>query len=278
MSDEVLPRSPKCGHRVQAVLALFRGEPVAKVSKQHRVCRSDLYKFHRRVLTALHQALDDQPRGPKWPHNRLDPAREQLIARLCQRHPTWSSYQVSRGLGAGAPTPRTIQRVRRRLGLPRLPKRSSSRGGARRLSSLGPERLAWDLQHRWGMVISPSTMKRFKRTLLQEPIPPAAPIVWRFYEHHHPHSLWHGDYLEKVTLTDLDRTAYQLTLMDDYSRGYVFCDLFLYPDVRTTIHALIAAMRQWQVIPKAVVFDNAQQFRGKLLSAGIVKLTVISEK
>jgi transposase InsO family protein len=91
--------------------------------------------------------------------------------------------------------------------------------------------------------------------------------VRRFYERHHPHSLWHGDYLEKVTLTDLDRTAYQLTLMDDYSRGYIFCDLFLEPDVRTTIQALIAAMRQWQVIPKAVLFDNAQQFRGNLLSA-----------
>jgi hypothetical protein len=34
-----------------------------------------------------------------------------------------------------------------------------------------------------------------------------------------------------------------LTLLDDYSRGYVFCALFLEPDVRTTIQALIAAMR-----------------------------------
>lgn len=157
-----------------------------------------------------------------------------------------------------------------------------SRGDARRLSAAvkhraheriptkpypGPERLAWDLQHRCGIAISPSTMKRLKRTLLQGSISPAPPTVWRFYERDHPHSLWPGGYLEKVTLTDLDRTVYQLTLMDDYSRGYVFCDLFLYPDVRTTIHALIAAMRQWQVIAKAVVFDNAQQFRGKLLLA-----------
>jgi transposase InsO family protein len=73
--------------------------------------------------------------------------------------------------------------------------------------------------------------------------------------------------LEKVTLTDLDRTAYQLALLDDYSRGYVFCDLFLQPDARTTIRAMIAAMRTWRVIPKAVVFDNGSPFKGRLLSA-----------
>jgi hypothetical protein len=32
--------------------------------------------------------------------------------------------------------------------------------------------------------------------------------------------LWHDDFLEKVTLTDRDRTGYQFTLQDDYSRGY----------------------------------------------------------
>jgi hypothetical protein len=39
--------------------------------------------------------------------------------------------------------------------------------------------------------------------------------VWRFYERRHPHSLWHGDYLEKVILMNLDQTAYPLTLMID---------------------------------------------------------------
>lgn len=73
--------------------------------------------------------------------------------------------------------------------------------------------------------------------------------------------------MEKVTLTNLDRTAYQLTLQDDYSRGYVFCGLFLNPDARTTIRAMIAAMRAWQAIPEAVVFDNGSPFKGRLLSA-----------
>jgi transposase-like protein len=80
--------------RVEAVLALFRGVPAAQVATQFGICRSDLYKFRRRALTAIHQALDDRPRGPKRPHNRLDPKTEQQMALLCLRHPTWSSYQV----------------------------------------------------------------------------------------------------------------------------------------------------------------------------------------
>jgi transposase InsO family protein len=139
---------------------------------------------------------------------------------------------------------------------------------------LGAERLAWDLQNAHQLQISPSTVKRLKRALRQQMSPPAAPAVWRFYERHHPHSLWHGDFLEKVTLTDLDRTAYHFALLDDYSRGYVFCDLFLAPDQRTTISALITAMRQWQVIPNAVVFDNGSAFKGKLLSAFCTNLNV----
>jgi len=55
--------------------------------------------------------------------------------------------------------------------------------------------------------------------------------------------------------------------LDDYSRGYMFCDLFDYIDPRTTIAVLCIAMRQWQVIPKGVVFDQSGAFRGKLLEA-----------
>jgi len=136
---------------------------------------------------------------------------------------------------------------------------------------LGPERIAWDLRNADGIRLSPSTIKYYQQrrraavaaqTRTRRPRP-----VWRRYERQHPHQLWHGDCLEKVTLTDLDQTAYQFTLLDDYSRGYVFCDLFLHPDLRTTIRALIAAMRQWQVIPTAVLFDNGAPFKGKLLTA-----------
>ena len=127
---------------------------------------------------------------------------------------------------------------------------------------LGPQRTAWDLQNGDQITISPSTIKRMKLKRREALLPPPPPRpVWRFYERHHPHSLWHGDFLEKVTLTDIHQTAYQLALQDDYSRGYVFCDLFLNPDIRTTISALIAAMRAWRVIPKAVMFDNGSPFQ-----------------
>src|SRR5262249_39054970 len=63
-------------------------------------------------------------------------------------------------------------------------------------------------------------------------------------------------FAEKFTLTDRDQTASQRTLREDYARGSVCCDVFLHPDIRTTIRALIAAMRQWRVIPRAAVFDN----------------------
>jgi transposase InsO family protein len=135
---------------------------------------------------------------------------------------------------------------------------------------LGPDRLAWDLLNSKGIRVSPSTFKRSKKKWrgLADLFPEESTVpAWRFYERRHPHSLWHGDFLEKVTLSDTGQTAYHLALMDDYSRGYVFCDLFLNPDIRTTIRAIIAAMRQWQVIPKAIIFDNGSGFKGNLLSA-----------
>jgi transposase InsO family protein len=117
------------------------------------------------------------------------------------------------------------------------------------------------------MQISPSSVRRVKRAILNERYPPPVTPVWRFYERNHPHSLWHGDFFEKVTLTDEDRTAYQLALMDDYSRAYVYCDLLREPIQNDTIKAMIAAMRKYQTIPKGVIFDNGSQFKCHLLSA-----------
>src|SRR5262245_22065770 len=71
MTLEDAPVEPTCERRVQAVLALFRGEPVTQVSTQYKVCRRDLYKFRRRALAAIRQALTDHRRGPRRPHNRL---------------------------------------------------------------------------------------------------------------------------------------------------------------------------------------------------------------
>jgi transposase InsO family protein len=268
--------------RLLAILALLKGEPAAQVCQQYSICRSDLYKFGRRALAAMRDAMKDRRRGPRHPSNRLPEEKEQRIKVVAQRTPTLSSYQVSESLAPDSPSPRTVQRVRKRLRLPRLKKRNTPSFKAHRFADdekqlirktvgaklyLGPYRLAWDLQNQYGMRISPSTVRRVKRAILDERHPPPTPPVWRFYERNHPHSLWHGDFFEKVTLTDEGRTAYQLTLMDDYSRAYVYCDLLREPTQNDTIRAMIAAMRQYRTIPKGVVFDNGAQFKGYLLSA-----------
>ena len=280
----MIGRSTDAKHvqRVQAVVDLFRGDAVADVSARYGIRRSGLYKFRRRALDAISEALADRRRGPRRPHNRIAPDSEAQIVALCQRHPTWSSYALHRCCGPKAPSPRTIQRIRARHALARFSKREPPVRRRRQLTPevreraaailadkpyLGPERTAWDLQNRDHITISASTIKPMKRKHREALLPPRPQPNWRFYERHHPHSLWHGDFLEKVTLTDLDQTAYQFTLQDDYSRGYVFCDLLLYPDIRTTIRSLIAAMRTWRAIPKAVVFDNGSPFKGRLLSA-----------
>jgi hypothetical protein len=257
--DPIIPRSFKGG----MPSASGAGTLQRSVGRS-RVCTvsdltHDLYKFRTRVLAAMCEALRDHPRSPRRPHNRLAPRREQAVVSFCQRYRTWSSYQVQQRLGIEAPHPHTIQRVRKRSGLARLSKRAPPSLPARRISlyattgaqdavhrrpHLGPERIAWDLQNGEGLQISPATIKRLKKAIREALYPPPPSPAWRFYERRHPHSLWHGDFMEQVTLTDLDRTAYQLTLMDDYSRGYVFCDLFLEPDMRTTVHALIVAIRQ----------------------------------
>src|SRR5450631_2917015 len=102
------------GHaqRVEAVLALFRGEPAAAVSAQYRIGRSTLYKFRSQALTAIRDALADRRRGTRQAHNRVSANTEAQIVALCQRHPTLSSYAVhQRGVSA---SPRTIQRIRAR--------------------------------------------------------------------------------------------------------------------------------------------------------------------
>src|ERR687883_814679 len=98
-------RSP-AEHRLQAVLALLRGERASDVSTSFGICRSDLYKLRTRARAALLEALKDHPRGPKRPYNRLSDAREQQIIAACQRHPTRSSSHMREKLGPEAPCAR----------------------------------------------------------------------------------------------------------------------------------------------------------------------------
>ena len=273
----------KTENQFQAVLELLKGGKVKEVSVKYKICRSSLYKLRERAISAIQREMENPAKTKKTAYNRLDCEKEAKVIQLCRRYPAHSSYQISNKLQTleGVQVkPRTIQRIRKRNHLSRIPKRpqpaskshcftkdekSFIREKIKEKLFLGGDRLAWDLQNRYGISISPSTTKRIKRQILTEMNPPPPKPKWRFYERNHPHRLWHGDLMEKVTLTDEDRTAYQLTLSDDYSRAYVFCDLFREVTVNTTIRAMIDAMRRFRTIPQAVVFDNGSYFKGKLL-------------
>jgi len=143
--------------------------------------------------------MDHRP-GPHCPANRLSPVQEAPLVALAQRYPTWSAAKIQAQAGPDAPSPRTIQRLRHRYQLPRLPKRPAPYRPARCLTGevkqaahrlietkpwLGPERLAWELWNVAQLQISPATCKRIKRAMQQAQIPPVPPPQWRFYTRHH---------------------------------------------------------------------------------------------
>jgi hypothetical protein len=277
---------PMWHHRREAVRAPRRGEPGQQVAERFRMARSDLYTFRARALQAVRQALREQPRGPKRPHNRLSAEREQVVVTNLDQHPTWSTRQLHEHLGDEAPHPRPMDRLRQRHGLTRQPQRPAPRSVARctpevktharhRIGSKaerGPHRLAWDLRNAPGITMSPTTMKRLKRAVCLatdlSPVAPRAPTAhWLFDERQHLHSRWHGDGLEKVILADPERPSAHLAFLDASSRGDVFCELFREVTTGITIEALLGAMRQWQVMPTQVLWENAGPFRGQLLAA-----------
>lgn len=277
---------------LRALFLMLAGKSVAAVSQEFKICRTSLYRLRRRATNAVRREIE-RPVERKSPvHNRLPIGKENKVMKWCERHPTLSSYRVSEKLSQledQTINPKTIQRIRKRHSLPRVPKKSIPTFKAHRFSVaektfirqkikeklfLGGERLAWDLQNQYGISISPSTAKRIKQNILREITPPPLKPNWCFYERNNPHRLWHGDLIEKATLTDEDHTAYQLTLLDDYSRAYVFCDLFREVTVNTIIRAMIAAMRKHKTIPQAMVFDNGSFFRRKLLQEFCRRLNI----
>ena len=53
--------SSSSDHRVQAVLALVRGEPAPQVSVDYGIGRRSLYKVRSRAIEAIREAVKDQP-------------------------------------------------------------------------------------------------------------------------------------------------------------------------------------------------------------------------
>src|SRR5262245_31319327 len=99
METTLPPTRPAWKHRLQAVLALLGGEPLPDVTVRFGMGRSILYKWRRRVLTALQGALTDSRPGPQCPANRLSPPEEAPLVELAQRHPTWSAAQIQAKVG-----------------------------------------------------------------------------------------------------------------------------------------------------------------------------------
>ncbi len=93
--------------------------------------------------------------------------------------------------GPDAPRPRTIQRVRRRLALPRLPKRAALYPD-RDVSGLRTSRMG-SLHNRGHLQISPSTIQRMTRALHDAMHPPAPPAITPVYDWHHRQTLAYPD-------------------------------------------------------------------------------------
>lgn len=178
--------------RGQAVFAMLKGESIKLVSERFGVCRGTLYQLRRRVINAVCREIENPNERKTLAQNRLPADKENKAVRLCERYPTLSSYQISRKLQHledEEVNPKTIQRIRQRNSLPRVPKRPPPASKAHRLTSdeklfvrqkikdklfLGGERLAWDLQNQYGISISPSTAKRIKPKHLAGISPTAA--------------------------------------------------------------------------------------------------------
>ena len=273
--------SQKEERRFQAVLAmLVEGQPLSDIAKEYGMCRSDLYRFRKRALKAMRNAMRDLPRGPRTAHNRIPRAKEEQIKQECERYPTMSSYKINKKAGIGFPSPRTIQRIRARHSLPRLSKRAPARSKAKRFvpevkqkiqkfmlekSHLGGLRLSWDIANILKLTVSPATLLRWRNVMQPKTMPSVEIINWRYYERKHPHSLWHGDLMKFEHNPERGLYLRQITFLDDYSRGYIYNELTTQSTACYTVKCLIRAIRKWKVIPKALLFDNGSEFRGTIL-------------
>jgi transposase len=99
MHEEHHTPGDKVERRLRAVLALLQGQPATHVQHQYHLGRSALYKFKRRALAAMRTAVADHKKGPRTPANKLSVEKEQQIQAVCERYPTWSSYQVHCDVG-----------------------------------------------------------------------------------------------------------------------------------------------------------------------------------
>jgi len=183
---------------LRAVFLMLAGKSVAAVSEEFKICRTTLYSLRRRARDAVRREIENPVKNKKPARNRTPQEKEDKVVRLCQRHPILSSYRISQKFQQTENetiTPRTVQRIRKRYSLPRVPQRPTPTFKAHRFTDgekliirqtikdkmfLGGERLSWDIRNQHGISISPSTTKRIKRSILLELNPPPPKPNWRF--------------------------------------------------------------------------------------------------
>lgn len=98
--------------RLQAVFAMLKGESIKLVSERFGVCRVTLYQLRRRAINAVRRQIENPIERKTLAHNHLPADKENKAAGLCERHPTLSSYQISRKLQQlenEAVNPKTLQ-------------------------------------------------------------------------------------------------------------------------------------------------------------------------
>ena len=78
-----------------------------------------------------------------------------------------------------------------------------------------------------------------------------------YYEKHRPYAMYHGDTME-VTLNN-GKTIYQISIEDDYSRGYVSLIVSEHKHTYNVILALLEAFRE-HGIPKLFHHDNGLEY------------------
>lgn len=129
--------------------------------------------------------------------------------------------------------------------------------------------LSYQLHNERNIFLSPSSIWRYFYSKKEKEIP------LQFYEMKKPHSMWHGDVMEKK-LAD-GKTIYQCTIEDDYSRGYAGV-IAEYKDARIVIHALINAIIRWKCIPACFHYDNGSEVKSGLTQLFLKNLSKVCGK
>lgn len=305
LDNELATVSDRVIQRYEMVRARLEDhKKVKEVIREFNVSAPTLYKYIHRFQEHGIFGLIDYPRGPKNPSNKLPPVWERRITEFHRMNPTRSSYKIAKLVSEEGRdvSPRTIQRVLRRNGLRRKNRVAAKNRTSKEMSQrtqewndngrrywsrkrvaswieatvmvihsrkqyFGCYRIMFELRNIHHIYICHMTVWRIiKRCSYREETTRVEKKQWLFYEYKRPHSMWHADFLHAKELQD-GKPVYQITIQDDYSRGYVGCDIFRERDVRNLILTLIQAIRNWKVIPTLLLVDNGSECKSKLLTA-----------